>query len=131
MSPSPSPKPRRDIPLGHTIPAHQTFGWCSYCPGHSPAEELAAWQTREPIDSTKPDPAATGAVGIDELAHALDNSTPYPIELDNDLCRFMAARLLEMVTVAKKPEHEVWQPQEQPAPAPEPLDPSVVFSDGA
>jgi len=38
---------RPDIPLGHTTPAHQTFGWCSYCPDRSPAEELAAWQTRE------------------------------------------------------------------------------------
>jgi hypothetical protein len=38
---------RPDIPLGHTIPAHQTFGWCSHCPDRTPAEELAAWQTRE------------------------------------------------------------------------------------
>ncbi|MFF8544784.1 hypothetical protein ACF060_31360 [Streptomyces werraensis] len=50
MSPSPASKPRRDIPLGHTIPAHQVFGWCSHCPDHTPAEELAAWQTREPND---------------------------------------------------------------------------------
>ncbi|MEW2164364.1 hypothetical protein AB0912_15430 [Streptomyces sp. NPDC007084] len=36
-----------DIPLGHSIPTHQTFGWCSHCPGRTLAEELAAWQTRE------------------------------------------------------------------------------------
>ncbi|MEV6014696.1 hypothetical protein [Streptomyces sp. NPDC051997] len=36
-----------DIPLGHIIPAHQTFGWCAHCPDRTPAEELAAWQTRE------------------------------------------------------------------------------------
>lgn len=56
MAPSPGPKPRRDIPLGHTIPAHQAFGWCSYCPDRTPAEELAAWQTREPIDDGTPTP---------------------------------------------------------------------------
>lgn len=35
------------IPLGHIIPAHRTFGWCSLCPDRTPLEELAAWQTRE------------------------------------------------------------------------------------
>lgn len=45
------------IPLGHTIPAHRAFGWCSHCPDHTVAEELAAWQTREPID-VSPGPAA-------------------------------------------------------------------------
>lgn len=38
---------RSSIPLGHTIPAHRVFGWCAYCSGRTPAEELAAWQTRE------------------------------------------------------------------------------------
>ncbi|MGA5670022.1 hypothetical protein ACPCTG_31645 [Streptomyces pseudogriseolus] len=45
------------IPLGHTIPAHRAFGWCAHCPDHTVAEELAAWQTREPID-VSPGPAA-------------------------------------------------------------------------
>jgi hypothetical protein len=45
------------IPLGHTIPAHRAFGWCSHCADHTVAEELAAWQTREPID-VSPGPAA-------------------------------------------------------------------------
>lgn len=38
------------IPLGHTITAHHAFGWCSYCPDHTVEEELAAWQTRQPVD---------------------------------------------------------------------------------
>lgn len=43
---------RSTVPLGHTIPAHQAFGWCSHCPDRTPAEELAAWQTREAPVST-------------------------------------------------------------------------------
>ena len=57
---------RPDIPLGHTTPAHQTFGWCSYCPDRSPAEELAAWQTRElrrMADETATTETQTGAPG--------------------------------------------------------------------
>jgi hypothetical protein len=64
----------------------------------------------------------------DEVAHALDNATPYPIELDSTLCRFMAERLLEMLTVVKRPEHPVWQPEEQPEPGeqPKPQDPDEL-----
>lgn len=67
------------------------------------------------------------AVTVDELAHALDNSTPYPIELDMQVARFMAERLLEMTAVSKRPEHDVWQPDEEtPGEQPEPLDPTAV-----
>ncbi|MGC4947714.1 hypothetical protein ACLQ2N_16150 [Streptomyces sp. DT224] len=38
---------KHDVPLGHSIPAHYTHGWCSHCPGRSIAEEAAAWQLRE------------------------------------------------------------------------------------
>lgn len=70
-----------------------------------------------------PPPADRATVA--ELAHAIDNSTPYPIELDPQVCRFMAERLLEMLTVGKRPEHPVWQPEEEPtATQPEPEDPS-------
>jgi len=54
-----------NIPLGHTIPAHQAFGWCSYCPNRTPAEELAAWQTRE-TDETIRKPTR------DQLLEAVD-----------------------------------------------------------
>jgi hypothetical protein len=73
-------------------------------------------------------PNQTHPVTAIELAHALDNSTPYPIELDRRLCDFMAARLLEMLTISKRPEHAVWQPEEEPEPGeqPQPEDPAVV-----
>ncbi len=64
-----------------------------------------------------------------ELAHAIDNSTPYPVELDSALCRHMAGQLLEMVIVHKRPEHAVWQPEEPPGPSPEPMDPAVLATD--
>lgn len=69
-------------------------------------------------DEVHPDPVIS--VTVDELAHAIDNSTPYPIELDSSLCRFMAERLLEMVTIVKRTEHAVWQPDEEPPPGPQP-----------
>lgn len=69
----------------------------------------------------------TEALTAEELAHALDNSTPYPIELDGALCRFMAERLLEMTTAHKRPEHAVWQPDEElPADQPAPIDPATL-----
>jgi hypothetical protein len=63
---------------------------------------------------------AANYVTVDELAHAIDNSTPYPIEIRSDVCRFMAERLLEMLTVGKRDEHPVWQPEEEPPPSPQP-----------
>lgn len=72
-----------------------------------------------------PPPTADDALTVAELAHAIDNSTPYPVELHRDLCQYMAERLLEMLTAYKIPEHEVWQPEEPPQPGPEPLDPHV------
>jgi hypothetical protein len=59
-------------------------------------------------------PAERDEITAAELAHALDNSTPYPIELDRPVCEFMAERLLEMLTVGKRSEHPVWQPEEEP-----------------
>ncbi|UOB09115.1 hypothetical protein MQE23_08620 [Streptomyces sp. HP-A2021] len=73
-----------------------------------------------------PPPVPRADVTAAEVAHALDNATPYPIELDSALCRFMAERLLEMLTIGKRPEHPVWQPEEQPEPGeqPQPQDPA-------
>ena len=109
---------RSSIPLGHTIPAHQAFGWCSHCPDRTVAEELAAWQTRELVD-------------VEDVARALDNSTPYPVELDMRVYRFMAERLLEMFsTVTKNPDHAMWQPEEdQPETVPAPQDPPTEEAD--
>jgi hypothetical protein len=75
-----------------------------------------------------PAPVDRASVTAAELAHALDNSTPYPIELDRALCDFMAARLLEMLTVLKRPEHAVWQPEDEPEPGeqPQPEDPETL-----
>jgi hypothetical protein len=71
-----------------------------------------------------PGPTATA----EDVARALDNATPYPIELDRALCRFMAARLLEMLTIGKRPDHDVWQPEEEPEPGvqPQPEDPATL-----
>jgi hypothetical protein len=35
---------RGGTPLGHSLSAHHVHGWCSHCPGRTPAEELGAWQ---------------------------------------------------------------------------------------
>jgi hypothetical protein len=57
---------------------------------------------------------------VDQVMHALDNSTPYPVELDKAVLRFMAERLLEMTDMHKRLDHEVWQPEDKPADGPEP-----------
>lgn len=66
-----------------------------------------------------------------ELAHAIDNSTPYPIEIRPDVCQFMAERLLEMLTIGKRDEHPLWKPEEEPPPGPqpEPMDPATLATD--
>lgn len=88
--------------------------------------EIAAG-LRRMADEAQQQPAP---VTVRELAHALDNSTPYPIELDSQLCQYMAARLLEMLTVHKRPEHAVWQPDEEPPIVqPEPMDPATLATD--
>lgn len=86
----------------------------------------------ERVDDDQPAGGAGGVAGetgqatAAELAHAIDNSTPYPVELDPALCTFMAERLLEMLTVSKRPAHAVWQPEEPPGPSPEPMDPETL-----
>lgn len=46
---------------------------------------------------------------VDALAHALHNSTPYPVELDRQVREFMARELLLMLHVTARPNHPVWQ----------------------
>ncbi|WP_030672305.1 hypothetical protein [Streptomyces sp. NRRL B-1347] len=43
------------------------------------------------------------------LAHALDNCTPYPVDLDHEVLDRMATRLLTMVAVTARPDHPLWQ----------------------
>lgn len=50
---------------------------------------------------------------VEQVVHALDNSTPYPVELDRELLRFMAERMVEMTEMRKRPDHEVWRPDEE------------------
>ncbi|MGX1513977.1 hypothetical protein [Streptomyces collinus] len=69
------------------------------------------------------DDRADGGLTVDQLAHALDNCTPYRIELHPEIARFMAERLAEMCAVYPVPGHPVWQPEEEPPPAVAPQDP--------
>ncbi|NUV54594.1 hypothetical protein G6W51_17080 [Streptomyces coelicolor] len=73
-------------------------------------------------------PATPDGISARDLAHALDNSTPYPVELTSTVAGFMAERLLEMLTISKRDEHPVWQPEEQPEPGPhpQPEDPATL-----
>lgn len=81
----------------------------------------------EALDRMADEAQPTPIVTVSELAHAIDNSTPYPIEIHSEVCRFMAERLLEMLTIGKRPEHAVWQPEEEPpTDQPEPTDPDEL-----
>lgn len=79
------------------------------------------WEEALPVDDQ-----ADGGLSVEDVVRALDDTTPYPIELRVDILRFMAARLLERVVVFPIPEHPLWQPEE-PAPDPvAPTDPSTL-----
>ncbi|MGA5340459.1 hypothetical protein ACPCK3_15050, partial [Streptomyces griseoincarnatus] len=56
----------------------------------------------EPSEPTTPLPLTER-----ELAYALDNATPYPVDLAPELAAAMAARLAGMVTAYRRPEHPV------------------------
>ncbi|MEW2568394.1 hypothetical protein [Streptomyces sp. NPDC047070] len=63
---------------------------------------------------------------VEALAHALDNSTPYPVDLDAEVRTVMARYLLDCLVVSARPDHPLWQydagqPPEtvQPTPAEE------------
>src|SRR5690606_10096995 len=72
-------------------------------------------------------PADPDGISVHDLAHALDNSTPYPVELTPTVTGFMAERLLEMLVIGKRDEHLVWQPEKQPelGTQPQPEEPAV------
>lgn len=75
------------------------------------------------------DDRADGGLSVTELAHALDNATPYRIELHPEVAQFMAERLFTMCAFYPIPECVVWQPEEPPPPAVDPLAPETVFPD--
>jgi hypothetical protein len=93
------------------------------------ADVLAALNLPAVVPAGAGEEPADETLTTQELAHAIDNSTPYPVELDSALCRHMAGQLLEMVSVHKRPEHAVWQPEEPPGLSPEPMDPAVLATD--
>lgn len=62
---------------------------------------------------------------VEALAYAIDNATPYPLELSAKVCTFMAQYLLKCLMITARPEHPLWQydagrPAPSPAPQPEP-----------
>lgn len=46
---------------------------------------------------------------VEALAHAIDNATPYPIELAPEVCTYAARYLLECLHITARPEHPLWQ----------------------
>lgn len=46
---------------------------------------------------------------IDALVHALDNATPYPVELDREVLEHVAHQLLAMLYLTARPDHPLWQ----------------------
>jgi hypothetical protein len=61
---------------------------------------------------------------VEALAHALDNATPYPIELHPEVCTYAARYLLECLHITARPEHPLWQYDDgrpDPGPTPEPM----------
>lgn len=54
---------------------------------------------------------------VDQLVRALDDSTPYPIELRADVAQFVAERLLERLHISPRLDHQVWDPEGDAQPA--------------
>jgi hypothetical protein len=102
-----------DIPLGHIIPSHQTFGWCLHCPDRSPAEELAAWQTRE-LRRLLEAPAVSGGVSpaTDSAVEACTCGGRFPVHHFHSNTHEPAAdqtalrdRIVEAIADALKPRY--------------------------
>lgn len=50
-------------------------------------------------------------ISREDLAHAIDNCTPYPIEINSEVCLMMADQLLSMLHIEKNEDHLVWHPE--------------------
>jgi hypothetical protein len=61
-------------------------------------------------------------ISREDLVRAIDNSTPYPIEMSYDVMYYMAGKLMEMCLIEKNESHELWQPEPEPEPGPEPVE---------
>lgn len=123
-------KPIRDSELSDVDPEQAPDGCCADCwiwfvlrgilegLPHDVCENAIRGEGRRPLSA--PDPVAT----LDDVIRILDNSTPYPIDLDAAVVRFMAERVLEMAEVRRRPDHGIWQPEDDaPTACPEPLTP--------
>ncbi|MFF0092758.1 hypothetical protein ACFYSF_22735 [Streptomyces canus] len=70
--------------------------------------------------------AAQVGMTVDALVYALDNSLPYPVELDRSVLEYMAFKLLGALHVTARPDNPLWKYSDgrppvdvapQPAPA--------------
>ncbi|MFI2434720.1 hypothetical protein [Streptomyces sp. NPDC018693] len=80
------------------------------------------WDEALPVDR----PGMT----VDALVYALDNSTPYPVELDRTVLEHMAFKLLGVLNVTARPDHPLWQYSDgrpPPAVAPQPAQDSTTI----
>ncbi|MFF5968184.1 hypothetical protein ACFY64_31575 [Streptomyces collinus] len=67
---------------------------------------------------------------IDALAYVLDNSTPFPIELDRPVAEYMASKLLAALHIVARPDHPLWKyddgrPRPTATPQPMPADTAI------
>lgn len=46
---------------------------------------------------------------VEALAHAIDNATPYPVELAPEVCTYVARYLLDCLHVSARTDHALWQ----------------------
>jgi len=71
------------------------------------------------------------AISQTDLIHALDNSTPYPVELSADVLTYMAEKLSGFCLIERNEESELWQPEEPPEETPEPHPPVIEIPGGS
>jgi hypothetical protein len=75
------------------------------------------WDEALPVDR----PGMT----VDALVYALDNSLPYPLQLERSVLEYMASKLLGTLHVAARPDHPLWQYSDGRPPATvQPQDPA-------
>jgi len=46
---------------------------------------------------------------VEALAHAIDNATPYPVELAPEVCTYVARYLLDCLHISARTDHALWQ----------------------
>ncbi|MEU0770581.1 hypothetical protein [Streptomyces albogriseolus] len=63
---------------------------------------------------------------VEDIARALDDALPYPMQLDASRLRFIAGQLAERLQIARRPAHPLWQPEPPCEPGPPPEDPAAL-----